>query len=447
MTETTASQLHRLEWYSGVPRSIKKQTSIGLAILLVTFGGFGVWAATAPLAAAVIANGSFVATGENKIVQHFEGGIVKDLLVREGDRVVAGQDLLLLDETAARANAQQLTMRKLRLETIRARLHAEANGLQVYTAPPSVMESLGDPAVADLYNSQKNNFEGARDKLANESALLEQNIASLEFRIEGREGQIDSMERQLALLQEDLRVMSELQEKGIAPLSAVRTLERSIANAEGDIARLESEVLESRAQIEKYRREVIQLRDAVQQAALDELQAVEAELDAVSQQIQAANNILRRTTITAPVDGTIVRMFYHTTGGVIASGEPIFEILPSDVPLIVEVKIPRMQIDEVNEGQEATVRLTGLNQRTTPVLTGEVVYISADSIVDPLDANSEVYVARVSIAPAQLARIEGDFTPTPGMPAEILIQTAERTFFDYLVKPVTDSMSRAFREI
>lgn len=445
MTETTG-QMHNLEWYSGVPRSIKKQTSIGLAILLVTFGGFGAWAATAPLAAAVIANGSFVATGENKIVQHFEGGIVKDLLVREGDRVVAGQDLLLLDETAARANAQQLTMRQLRLETIRARLHAEANGLQVYTAPPSVMERLGDPAIAELYNSQKNNFEAGRDKLANETALLEQNIASLEFRIEGREGQIDSMERQLALLQEDLRVMSELQEKGIAPLSAVRTLERSIANADGDIARLESEVLESRAQIEKYQREIIQLRDTVQQAALDELQAVEAELDAITQQIQAANNILKRTTITAPVDGTIVRMFYHTTGGVIASGEPIFEILPSDVPLIVEVKIPRMQIDEVTEGQPATVRLTALNQRTTPVLQGNVVYISADSIVDPLDPNSEVYVARVSIPPVQLARVDG-FTPTPGMPAEILIQTAERTFFDYLVKPVTDSMSRAFREI
>lgn len=445
MTDTTG-QMHSLEWYSGVPRSIRKQTAIGLAILLVTFGGFGTWAAVAPLAAAVIANGSFVATGENKIVQHFEGGIVKDLLVREGDQVVAGQDLLLLDETAARANAQQLQMRQLRLETIRARLHAEANGLDAYTAPPPVMESLGDPAVAELYNSQKSNFEAARDKLANETALLEQNVASLEFRIEGREAQIDSMRRQLALLQEDLRVMSALQAKGVAPLSAVRTLERSIANAEGDIARLESEVLESEAQIEKYRREIVQLRDTVQQAALDELQAVEAELDAVSQQIQAANNILKRTTITAPVDGTIVRMFYHTTGGVIASGEPIFEILPSDVPLIVEVKIPRMQIDEVDEGQAATVRLTALNQRTTPVLTGEVVYISADSIVDPLDVNSEVYVARVSIPPEQLARVDG-FTPTPGMPAEILIQTSERTFFEYLVKPVTDSMSRAFREI
>jgi HlyD family secretion protein len=444
---TTTGELHSLEWYSGVPRSIKKQTSIGLAILLVTFGGFGTWAATAPLAAAVIANGSFVATGENKIVQHFEGGIVKDLLVREGDQVVAGQDLLLLDETAARANAQQLLMRQLRLETVRARLHAEANGLGTYTAPPAVLARLDDPAIAELYNSQKSNFDAAHEKLLNETGLLEQNIASLEFRIDGRNGQIESMKRQLTLLREDLQVMTELQAKGVAPLSALRTIERSIANAEGDIARLESEVLESDAQIEKYRREMIQLRDTVQQAALDELQAVEADLDGVTEQIQAANNVLKRTTITAPVDGTIVRMFYHTTGGVIASGEPIFEILPSDVPLIVEVKIPRMQIDEVSEGQEATVRLTALNQRTTPLLTGKVTYISADSIIDPLDVNSEVYVARVSIPPEQLSRIEGDFTPTPGMPAEILVQTSERTFFEYLVKPVTDSMSRAFREI
>jgi len=441
----TNGALQNLEWYADVPRSIRTQTAIGLVVLVVTFGGFGVWGATAPLAAAVISNGSFVATGENKIVQHFEGGIVKDLLVREGDQITAGQELMLLDETAARANAQQLLMRQLRLQTILARLQAEASGLDTYTAPQAVLDRIGEAQIAELYNGQRSSFEASRNKLANETALLEQNIASLEFRIDGRLAQVDSMQRQLELLRQDLSVMSELHAKGVAPLSSVRTIERSIADAEGDIARLDSEVLESRAQMEKYRREIVQLEDMARQAALDEMQSIEAELEAVTEQIAQANNVLRRTAITAPVDGTIVRMFYHTTGGVIASGEPIFEILPSAVPLIVEVKIPRMQIDEVREGQAATVRLSALNQRTTPVLSGEVVYISADSIADPRDANGEVYVARVSIAPEQLARVDG-FTPMPGMPAEILIQTKERTFFDYLVKPVMDSMSRAFRE-
>ncbi len=442
---SAAAELQNLEWYSGVPRSIRKQTLFGTVLVVAAFGGFGAWAAFAPLSAAVIAPGSFVATGENKIVQHFEGGIIKDLMVREGDQVTAGQSMLLLDETAAHANAQQLQLRLVRLETIWARLSAEADGLTDYQPPPSVLALLDNPEVAMINESQRTNFNAARDKLDNETALMQQNVAALQFRIEGRQAQIASMNRQLDLLREDYTVMVDLQTKGVAPQSSVRTIDRSIADAEGDVARLEFEVREAEAQIEKYRREIIQATDAVQQAALDEMQSVEAELDALREQIQQANNVLARTTVAAPVAGTIVRMYYHTTGGVIESGKPIFEILPANVPLIVEVKIPRMQIDEVNQGQSATVRLTALNQRTTPVLNGEVIYVSADTIADAADMNQEVYVARVSIPPEQLARVDG-FTPTPGMPAEVFVQTRERTFFEYLIKPVTDSMSRAFHE-
>lgn len=442
---SAAGELHSLEWYSGVPRSIKGPAAFGFALVILAFGGFGSWAAMAPLSAAVIAAGSFVATGENKIVQHFEGGIIKDLLVREGDQVVAGQNLLLLDETAARAGAQQLELRLIRLETIWARLNAEASGAPEYVPPASVLERLDDPEIASINASQRGNFEAGRDKLLNETLLMQQNVSSLEFRVEGRQAQIESMDRQLALLREDYRVMADLHAKGVASLSSVRTVDRSIADAEGDVARLQAEIQEAEAQIEKYRREIIQATDAVQQAALDEMQSVEAELDALREQIQQANNVLERTTIVAPVAGTIVRMYYHTTGGVIESGKPIFEILPVDVPLIVEVKIPSMQIDEVRQGEPATVRLTALNQRTTPVLDGTVIYVSADTIADGADMNHEIYLARVSIPPEQLARVEG-FTPTPGMPAEVFVQTRERTFLEYLVKPIVDSMSRAFHE-
>ncbi|HUH77257.1 MAG TPA: HlyD family type I secretion periplasmic adaptor subunit [Devosia sp.] len=442
---SAVGELQNLEWYASVPRSIKKQTTIGLILVIAAFGGFGSWAALAPLSAAVIAPGSFVATGENKIVQHFEGGIIKDLLVHEGDQVTEGERLVLLDETAAHANAQQLQLRLVRLETIWARLNAEANGLDAYTPPASVIEHLDNPDIAAINDSQNNNFEAARSKLQNETALMQQNVSALEFRVTGRKGQIDSMNRQLALLREDYRVIKDLRSKGIAAQSSVRTIERSIADAEGDVARLNSEVQEAEAQIEKYRREIIQAVDAVRQAALDEIQTVEAELDALREQTQQANNVLARTTITAPVAGTIVRMYYHTTGGVIESGKPIFEILPADVPLIVEVKIPRMQIDEVHQGEAAIVRLTALNQRTTPVLKGVVMYVSADTIADTGGLNKEFYVARITIAPEQLALVEG-FSPTPGMPAEVFVQTRERTFFEYLVKPVTDSMSRAFHE-
>tara|TARA_R110002124_G_scaffold63350_32_gene173348 strand:+ start:2076 stop:3410 length:1335 start_codon:yes stop_codon:yes gene_type:complete len=440
-----AGELQNLEWYSGVPRSIGRQTIFGFVLVAATFGGFGTWAATAPLSAAVIAQGSFVATGENKIVQHFEGGIIKELLVHEGDLVTAGQTLLLLDETAAHANAQQLQLRLVRLETIWARLNAEANGMDEYEPPSDVLAQLDNPEIVSILASQRKNFEAARDKLRNETELMQQNGAALEFRVAGRQSQIASMEEQLALLREDYRAMVDLQAKGIASLSSVRTISRSVADAEGDIARLRSEVQEAQAQIEKYRREIIQATDAVRQAALDEMQSVEAELDALREQTQQANNVLARTTISAPVAGIIVRMYYHTTGGVIESGKAIFEILPADVPLIVEAKVPRMQIDEVHKGESATVRLTALNQRTTPVLEGNVIYVSADTIADNTSASRDIYLARVSISPEQLARVEG-FSPTPGMPVEVLVQTRARTFLEYLVKPVADSMSRAFRE-
>ena len=442
---SSVGELQNLQWYSGVPRSIKKQTFWGAVLVVLAFGGFGSWAALAPLSAAVIAPGSFVATGENKIVQHFEGGIVKDLLVLEGEQVQEGQPLLLLDETAARANAQQLQLRLVRLETIWARLDAEARGLEDYSPPASVLAYLDHPEIASINESQRSNFEAARAKLENETMLMQQNVASLEFRVGGRKAQIASMQTQLELLLEDRAVMSELQGRGVTTLSALRTAQRSVADAEGDIARLEAEVQESEAQIEKYRREIIQARDAVTQAALDEMQTVEAEMDSLREQSQQAKSVLARTSITAPVTGTIVRMYYHTTGGVIESGKPILEILPAGVPLIVEVKIPRMQIDEVRQGQPATIRLTALNQRTTPILHGQVIYLSADTIADTSDTNHEIYLARVSIPPEQLARVPG-FHPTPGMPAEVFVQTRERTFFEYLVKPVTDSMARAFHE-
>jgi HlyD family secretion protein len=181
------------------------------------------------------------------------------------------------------------------------------------------------------------------------------------------------------------------------------------------------------------------------QKALDELQSSQGDLDAVRQEARQAQNITQRSTINAPVSGTVVRMYYHTSGGVIESGKKILEILPSNVPLIIETQIQRKDIDAVKPGQKATVRLVALNRRTTPVLDGEVYYVSADALSDAAIPNQEVYLARVRLPPSELARIPG-FVATPGMPVDVMIETAERTFLDYLTKPIRESMSRAFTE-
>jgi HlyD family type I secretion membrane fusion protein len=437
---------HDAEWYAEVPRSILKQTVAGLVLLGMTFGGFGMWAITAPLAAAVVTQGSFVATGQNKIVQHLEGGLISELLVSEGDFVDVDQPLVKLDETAARVNERQFFLRRLRLEGIVARLSAEAAGLTKVRFPEIILKNQADNDVAAIMASQELNFQASRSKLDSEIGLLTQNNKALEFRAAGYQRELESMGRQLALLQEEYVGKKTLQEQGLLRKTEIKAIQRAMADAEGQMGKLTAEVSETGAQIEKHNQQMEQTVAAYKQAALDELQSVEAELDSVRQQSREAENVLGRTTLHAPVAGTVVRMHYHTSGGVIESGKSIMEILPANVPLIIETQVPRTEIDNVKIGQKATVRLTALNLRTTPVLNGEVYYVSADALPDAAgEAKREVYLARVNLPVSELSRVPG-FSPTPGMPVEIMIQTAERTFFSYIARPITDSMSRAFLE-
>lgn len=444
---TDIAKVHDIEWYSEVPRSIRKQLTFGMILLGVTFGGFGVWAFTAPLAAAVIAQGSFVATGRNKVVQHYEGGIIKELMVSEGDEVVEGQPLIKLDETAALAKERELFLRRIRLEASVARLTSQFEGDEQMEVSDLLDKYRSDSEVWSIVVNQQLNFKAQRMKQSNELSLLRQNIKALEFRSVGYTRQRDAITEQLSLLREEHQNKKKLVNMGLLRLTEMKAIERAMADAQGQIGRLEAEVAETEAQIVKGQQEISRAEVSYREDALDKLQAIQGELDTVREQARQAENILRRVTITAPVTGTVIRTFYHTPGGVIESGKGILEILPKGVPLIIEAQIPRNSIDSVAIGQTATIRLVALNQRTTPVLYGELFYVSADALEDskPGMPTHDVYLARIDIPPSEMAKVKG-FHPTPGMPAEIMIQTAQRTFFSYLVKPITDSMSRAFTE-
>ncbi len=444
---TSIAKVHDTEWYSEVPRSIRGHVMAGLLIAAVTFGGFGTWAATAPLAAAVIAQGSFVATGENKIVQHLEGGIIEEILVNEGDHVKKGDPLFRLDGTAAQVQERQLFLRQARLEAIVTRLKAQIDGHTELVLPAIIADNMGDQDISSIADSQTTAFNAANTRLEAEIGLLRQNIEALEFRKLGYQRQKDSMAEQLHFLSEELDGKMTLFNKGLTRKTEINAIQRAMADAKGQIGRLDAEISETDAQIVKHQQQIDQAVSEMKEAALDELQSMEAELDAVREQSREAQDVLRRSTINAPVSGVVVRMYYHTAGGVIETGKKILEIVPSDIPLIIETQIQRKDIDAVKAGQDATVRLIALNQRTTPVLNGNVFYVSADSLADsttPLE-QKEVYLARIQLPPSELARVRG-FTPTPGMPVEVMIQTAERTFIDYLTKPIRDSMSRAFME-
>ena len=434
------------DWYEEVPRSVSRHVIWGVLLLVISFGGFGAWAFRAPLAAAVIAQGSFVATGDNKIVQHLEGGIINDILVGEGDTVTVGQPMIKLDETAALADERELTLRRARLEAVNARLMAEYRGDDTITFPDFLMDQIENPEIVEIMDNQNLNFEVSRAKLSSDISLLESNITALRHRAQGYRMQFDAVARQRELLVEDYDAKYSLQDQGLVRSTEVNAINRAMVEAEGQLGRLAAELEETDAVITKYAQQIEQTRNATRQTALDEMQAIQAELDSVREQSYNAQNVLRRSVIHAPVSGTVVRMHYNTSGGVIEAGKPIAEILPHDAPLIIEAQVPRTDIDDIIVGQTATVRLVSLNQRTTPVLTGEVFYISADSLPDDSEGiPREVYLARIELPNSELERVR-DFSPTPGMPAEIMIETAERTFFDYLSKPVVDSMSRAFRE-
>ncbi len=437
-----------LDWYAGVPRSVRWHKIVGLLLLLGGFGGFGLWATTAPLAAGLISQGSFVATGNNQIVQHLEGGIIAEILVHEGDHVVEGQPLMRLDQTAAYAREEELFLRRARLEGITARLQAMADGRTDMPLPPFLAENAGRSDVADIIASQRHAFDVAQQKLAIDITVLENNAEALKYRLEGFTAQAASAADTVSIITEELDGKSSLLDEGLVRVDAVNALRRGLAEGTGQLARLESQISETQLMLDKSVDQVEQARSAYLNEALEELQVMQAELDSVREQHMSAQSVSERSEIVAPVDGVVVQLKYNTPGGVIEPGKAIAEILPSDAALIVETMVKRSDIDSIQVGQTAMIRLVALNQRTTPVLQGKVFYISADAIRDQAtgqQAQRDVYLARIQLPADEIARV-ADFHPMPGMPAEVIIATNERTFLQYVIKPIVDSMARAFRE-
>ncbi len=435
-----------VEWYADVPRRVWGHAVLGFALMVLAFGGFGIWAFRAPLAAAVMAQGSFVATGQNKVMQHLEGGIIAEILVREGETVSAGQPIVRLDGTLASATKRELDVRRARLEATEARLLAEHRGADRLLFPASLTGKAADLEIASIMEGQRKGFEVARSALANDLALIGRNIEALEARRQGYALQRQSLAAQAAILSEELGNKQGLLDKGIVARDTISALRRALLDAQGQGARLEAEVQEIDSMRARYQTQIERTLDEHRQAALSELQGIQAELESVREQLNKAENVLSRTELLAPVAGTVVRLYYHTAGGVIEPGRAVAEILPADAPLIVETLISRSDIDSVQVGQEATIKLNGLNQRTTPVLSGRVDYVSADAVATGEPASGrEAYVVRASLTRDELRRVR-HFTPKPGMPVEIMIRTETRSFAQYIAKPVIDSMSRAFRE-
>lgn len=435
-------------WYESLPRSTRFPTIAGVVVMATMVMGFGVWGNTAPIAGAVVASGVFVATGQNKIIQHLEGGVIRDIHVREGDAVEQGQLLIELDSTTANTELRRLFLRRVRLTAIDARLQAEMRE-QETIAFPEELTSLDGSEVKEILESQKLTFTARRNNMNSDIAGINESINALNERIQGSKIQLEGVRRQIKFIEEEIETKQYLLQTGLVRKPELLVLQRTQANLEGEVGRIMGDIGDAKERIAKAVEQINGVRKAAIKTAVEQMHEVRGELVDVRERMQSAKGVLDRVRITAPVKGVVVKLRYHTQGGVIEAGKNIMEILPLKDELIIEARVRPQDIDSVRHGQHATVRLTALNQRITPMISGEVIYLSADTLADERKSQqvgpTDIYIVRVKLNNAEAAAVHG-FSPTPGMPAEVYIKTSERTFFQYVVKPIHDSMLRAFRE-
>jgi len=417
---------------------------IGFAIIAFCIGGFSIWAVLAPLRGAAVATGSVVVDSKRKSIQHLEGGIVSEILVHDGDRVKADQVLMRLDPTQAQATLQQVTSRYNAAAALVARLTAEDTGQSDITYPPALLAQASDPEVAKLIDGQTAIFRARLDELSSQTQILDQRSAQSAEEIRGLEAQIKSQQDQLRLIGEEITNKSALLEKGLVTKPQVLQLQRQQAEIEGaknvnvaSIARAKQSVQENQMRISELR------TNRINESSKDHGEALKDLFD-FAERVRSAQDVLARTEIRSPSDGTVMAMTVHTVGGVVAPGSTVMEIVPSADQLTIEAKVAVKDIESVHAGLPAQVRLTAYDQRSTPTVDARVSWVSADRVDDDKTGLS-YYTTRVEIDHAQLAAL--DFVHLyPGMPVEVMILGTERTVADYLLAPITRTFARAMRE-
>lgn len=414
--------------------------AVVIGLFFVVFGG---WAALAPLKSAAIAQGVVAVESNRKTIKHLEGGIVAEIDVEDGDVVKAGQILIRLDDTQARVTLQRLRGRMVAARALAARLIAERDGSDSIGFPPELTAADVREANAETLGGQENIFQARRNALVAQKRILEQQAVQLEEEIAGLRGQIKSEDTQLALIGSELKDVQQLVNKKLAKRARLLALQRRSAEIEGSRSRNIAAVARAKQQIAETRLRVTELGTQQLNKVVEELRDVQTELFDLEERIHSAEDVLVRTNIRAPVDGTIVGLQIHTPGGVIGPGEPLMDLVPSGSGMIIEARVDPNDIDVVHAGLPAQVRLSAFNRRTFVPIDGKVLTISADRLTDER-TGIPYFLARVVL----VEDLSKDVAVAlyPGMQAEVMIVTGERTVFDYIFRPFMRSLGRAFRE-
>ena len=427
-------------------RALGRPALIALFAVLAFSTLLAVWTAFAPLAGGAVAQGRISPEGARRTVQHLEGGIIEEILARDGDQVLEGDVLIRLQSTQARAGFQVLEDQRLRLEAQLERLQNEQRGSEVPEFSEDLnAEAVRDPSFARILQGQVDQFEARSALHANRSEVLNRRIAQLNEEIAGLEEQMLRQDDRAELIAEEVSSLETLVRNGLAPRPRLLALQREAVMIAESKAANRASVARAQQAIGEAEGQLLALEAERLDEIAESIASVEAMRAEVLERVIPSEDILERTLIRAPSSGTVVGLAFSNSGAVIQAGQPILDIVPDGERLIVDARLSPLDRDSVWPGMQATVNITALPLRRAPRLFGEVLDISADAIVDEA-TGLEYFRARVSVDLSQLEAEAPDLQVTPGMPAEVLFVTGERTLLEYLVDPLRQSFSRALRE-
>lgn len=416
---------------------------VGLAVTAAFAAAMTMWGTLAPISGAAVASGNLQVEGRRQSVQHPYGGVVRRLMVREGAHVEKDQLLMQLDDSDPRSKLEVLLADRDGALATEARLVAERDGRDAPDFAPSLRQQADKPSVRQAMADETAMMAARKHQFDAETAVLRGKIAELEAQIGGTQAQLEGTRKQRELLKDEFDGAQHLFEQGYTPKTRILALQREDAKLQADIGAQQATIAGMREQIAQNNLEIAKAARARMSEITDQLRATENKLAELAPKVDAASDVVARTRITSPATGAVVGLDVFTEGGVIQPGAKLMDVVPSDNPLIVEARLKLPDINDVSPGRRAEVRLTGVNYVERPRLYGTVRTVSADRLTD--DKSGEGYYSvEVSLDPNDVRKSHVELQP--GMPAEVIVPTRPRTLFEYLIGPLRDEITGAFRE-
>lgn len=423
----------------------KKIIRAGLITILVAFGGFGTWAVFAPLHGAVMAAGQVKIENSRKTIQHLEGGIVSQILVKEGQFVKQGETLIVLESTQVDAQLN-IVGDQLAVEQASAtRLQAEKVGRATIVFPATLISRSKEATIAEIMRNETALFNNRRQTLNSEIGLMQGQIAEVKREIVALDSQLKATDTTVGYLNEELAVNEKLAQKGFVAAPRLLEFKRSLSAQEDRRGEYNADVARAKQKINELGLRIANLRHEYSSQANNELKGAQDKIFDLQERQRVPQDTMRRQTIISPVAGRVVGLKVHTIGGVIGAREPLMDIAPEQGVLIIESRVQISDIDDLRLDMDAEVRLSAYKQRTTRMVHGKLISVGADSLIDEA-THAPYYLAMIKVNADSLKEAGDNVHLYPGMPAEVYILTHSRTAMQYLLDPITNTLNRSFRE-